>query len=501
MPNRSLPHRSSPNQPFTSLAVAAAVLAAGLAACASDAPTAPQASQAPAAASALRAAAAPGRSYFVDPAVGSDGNAGTAAQPFKSLTKALAKATAGDTVRLAKGNYTNTGAAPLSGDVYPLHVPNGVTVRGALQANGQPGSGLSPAASADRTTGLILDGSATVQDVALTVFGDAVRASQGTQTLRHVTFFLNRTGLALTGSANATLVSGAATLVPGGVAVRAADGAQVTLRGDTLSGLSSVCTTGEAAVDLGGASRATVDGLVVAQVPGPALRLRDRSAATAHNLTVSRATPSSCFAAPDAHVVASDSASFTMSGSRLTAAGGINAHGIAWGSRGPLTLGFSRLVGFAAAAVDVGAAAVVGVKGVIFDSVGTGLRVVNHPDATVNVTQSTFVRSGIGVRAAVFRVRNTQFLSNQTGVQIRGSGADLGTLGDPGQNTFVNNANTGLTFENVLGVNVTAAGNTWNPATQGADASGLYPHQVLSPKSANAQGPNFRVVKGTRLVL
>ena len=92
-------------------------------------------------------------------------------------------------------------------------------------------------------------------------------------------------------------------------------------------------------------------------------------------------------------------------------------------------------------------------------------------------------------------------VANRTGVLVRGAGADLGRVGEPGNNAFAGNGNTGLAFENVLGINATAAGNTWNPSVQGADANGLYPHQVLSPQSPNADGPNFRVVKGTRLAL
>lgn len=489
MPNRSLP---------LAPAALAVGLAAGLAACASDAPTAVPS---PAAASALRAAATPARSYFVDPAVGRDGNAGTQASPLKSLARALFLATAGDTVRLAKGNYSSTGSTA-SGDVFPLHVRSRVTVLGTVQPDGSAtGTVLRPASSDAQTPGLVLDGDATLQDLDLTQFGTAVSAREGRQTLRHVRLVHNVTALSLTGSAEAALLNSLAAVGVGGTAVRATNQAQVTLRGDTLSGLFADCATGEGVVDLGEASRATVDGLVVDQVPGPALRLRDGAAATAHDLTAKRVTAGSCAGSPGAHVVASDSASLTMSGSHLSAAGGANARGVEWGSRGALALSFSRLAGFTGAAVNVAAAGVVTVNGVIVDSVGTGVRVVNHPDATVRVDNSTFVRSGTGIRAAVFRVRNTQFLGNVTGVLIRGSGADLGKLAEPGNNTFVNNANTGLTFENVLGVTLTAAGNTWNPLVQGADASGRYQHKVLSPTSADAQGPNFRLVKGTRLSL
>jgi Protein of unknown function (DUF1565) len=46
------------------------------------------------------------RTFFVDPVNGSDSNMGSQTKPFKTLTKALAKARAGDTVKLAKGSYS-----------------------------------------------------------------------------------------------------------------------------------------------------------------------------------------------------------------------------------------------------------------------------------------------------------------------------------------------------------------------------------------------------------
>ena len=43
--------------------------------------------------------------YYVDAAMGSDSNAGTAALPFKTVTKAIAVAAAGNTIHIKAGNY------------------------------------------------------------------------------------------------------------------------------------------------------------------------------------------------------------------------------------------------------------------------------------------------------------------------------------------------------------------------------------------------------------
>ena len=62
---------------------------------------------------------------------GSDQNAGSEAAPFKTLSAALAQATSGMTVQLLPGFYSE-------GELSPLVVPEGVTLRGA--SDGSPAS-------------------------------------------------------------------------------------------------------------------------------------------------------------------------------------------------------------------------------------------------------------------------------------------------------------------------------------------------------------------------
>ncbi len=179
MPTPSHPARArtarAPRPSALAPALAAAVAAAGLAACGDAPPTAPAGAPAR---RALVATGVPARTFCVEPVAGKDANPGTKALPFRSLGRALAAATAGDTVQLATGRHTSTDPAATSGDVYPLHVPDGVTVRGTLLPGGARGTVLSPAASAAHTLGLVLDGSANVQDLEMDVFGTAVDARQ-----------------------------------------------------------------------------------------------------------------------------------------------------------------------------------------------------------------------------------------------------------------------------------------------------------------------------------
>lgn len=69
---------------------------------------------------------------YVNPATGKDSNLGSATTPFKTLTKALASATAGSTIHLADGTYNAT-----TGELFPLVIPAGVMVLGDEPSKGK----------------------------------------------------------------------------------------------------------------------------------------------------------------------------------------------------------------------------------------------------------------------------------------------------------------------------------------------------------------------------
>jgi len=115
-------------------------------------------------------------------------------------------------------------------------------------------------------------------------------------------------------------------------------------------------------------------------------------------------------------------------------------------------------------------------------------------------TGSTFEPSPgtgtIGIIASKLKLRNSEVSSNATGIVITGPGVDLGTINDPGNNTFANNGTTGVAFSSNGAGNsiVSAVGNTWNPNTQGADASGHYTQHILvTRQSPIAFGKNFKL--------
>jgi parallel beta-helix repeat protein len=69
---------------------------------------------------------------YVNPVAGKDTGIGNSTAPLKTLTKALAKATAGTTIQLAAGTYNAA-----NGEVFPLVVPSGVMILGHEPSKGK----------------------------------------------------------------------------------------------------------------------------------------------------------------------------------------------------------------------------------------------------------------------------------------------------------------------------------------------------------------------------
>ena len=68
---------------------------------------------------------APEADYYVDARDGDDANEGSPAFPFKTITRALAVARFGESVKVADGTYGDA-----TGEIFPLEVPDGVRLLG-----------------------------------------------------------------------------------------------------------------------------------------------------------------------------------------------------------------------------------------------------------------------------------------------------------------------------------------------------------------------------------
>ena len=100
---------------------------------------------------------------YVDAKIGSDRNSGTNASPFKTITQAIAQVRPGMTIQLSPGVYNTE-----TGEVFPLKLPQGVTLRGNPESQGKGtqitggGKFLSPTWAGQSVTILALDGSQVV---------------------------------------------------------------------------------------------------------------------------------------------------------------------------------------------------------------------------------------------------------------------------------------------------------------------------------------------------
>jgi parallel beta-helix repeat protein len=100
---------------------------------------------------------------YVDAKTGSDRNPGNNQLPFKTITQAIAQVRPGMTIQLSPGIY-NTG----TGEVFPLKLPQGVTLRGEPESQGKGiqitggGKFLSPTWAGQSVTIVATDGSQTI---------------------------------------------------------------------------------------------------------------------------------------------------------------------------------------------------------------------------------------------------------------------------------------------------------------------------------------------------
>ena len=72
------------------------------------------------------------QTFYVHPINGNDRTPGDATRPFRSLTRALRRASAGAVIQLAEGRYTTQ-----NGERFPLVVPEGVWVQGQQAERGK----------------------------------------------------------------------------------------------------------------------------------------------------------------------------------------------------------------------------------------------------------------------------------------------------------------------------------------------------------------------------
>jgi hypothetical protein len=99
---------------------------------------------------------------------------------------------------------------------------------------------------------------------------------------------------------------------------------------------------------------------------------------------------------------------------------------------------------------------------------------------TANIEASEFRGNQIGLYfGGVGKVRGSSFQYNKTGLYAS-SAVDLGTVGQPGNNTFTLNTDYGVRVGSSSALTMMAVGNTWIANEQGADSQGKYASQLFT---------------------
>ena len=449
---------------------------------------------------------AAGATVHVSPVSGKDTNPGTATAPLRTIGRALDLAKAGDTVRLAGGRYerfTNGEIYTTSFGLPRLQVPSGVTIQGEANA----AVGRTVIAGAGTEVGLSLSGDATVSDVLLTGFDRAVQADKGTQLLRGVDVTHSR--IKVTDTAKTTYKATVADPRKGerggiihdipGTAVTVAGDARFTMDGGVISGGGANCATGVQGVFSTNSGVTTLrNGARLENLAGGGWIGASGAKFAATDSAFTMNVPSGCAPDPilDSHDfggVTVERSTFSSNRTGLTTA--VRIDGLAKSSVNTSTIdGFSRagiLTGSKLKTLDV--------LGTTIHNSFVGVNAQASPAAFVNVVLSRLELNGIGIKAGALRMRFSKVAVNSGGgVILNGPLANLGQVGDPGNNTMFNNGAAGsVRFQ--LGATsgaVLAVGNTWQPNEQGADGAGHYAHQTITGDDALAVGPNFRLPAG-----
>lgn len=149
------------------------------------------------------------QTLYINPVSGDDRASGSQSAPYKTLTRALRRATSGTLIRLVPGRY---GAA--NGETFPLEIGPGVQILGELANRGQSvvfdggGDFLSPIFARQNTT-LRLGNGATVQGITVTnrnPRGTGIWVEDGVGAIAHCTFLnCGREGILTTGNANISI--------------------------------------------------------------------------------------------------------------------------------------------------------------------------------------------------------------------------------------------------------------------------------------------------------
>jgi hypothetical protein len=435
---------------------------------------------------------------------GDDGAAGTIDAPFKTLAHAATVAQAGDTIVFLDGSYTVGATAA---------IPAGVN----LMANTSGAVTLTGTGTLLNLKGDIRIEGLKFQSYARVAYFGAGVAATGTVTLVDSTFTNCSIGLELTGStslvvsaeesfvlgnggnafailteeANLTMTGGILRNYNAGGVIRASEESSVSLTNvQVLDGTGiALVLGGDATAELSAVTFATLASVLIDQRNNSELTITDS------DLSIKPAAATVYYCVSN---IVNGTGSLTISNSILHDCG----TAIRGGIYETMTITNVQFKNLTLGGMDLG-----------YGGGGLG--------GTIRITGSTFenlslfaLRIGSTGNLNDFKIRNTSFNcsspANWNCLYFDGSNAsvlDLGTLSDPGGNTFLQgNANQSAVRISFQAINTTAVGNTWTPNVQDADAQGKYnapqgAGQKLLISSPVAAGRNYQMPYGGTLLL
>ncbi|MGB3205541.1 MAG: DUF1565 domain-containing protein [Crinalium sp.] len=219
------------------------------------------------------------RVIYVNPATGTDSpNAGTSeVAPLRSITSALLMATAGTVVQLAPGSYTAN-----TGEVFPLVVPAGVTLKGneATKGNGiniNGGASFVSRIEATQSVTILASNDSVISGVTITnpiIRGTGLWLESSNATVTNNTFVNNkREGIFITG-ASAAIIDGNKFTQNSGNGITIGRTAKGEIRNNVFENTGFGISLSEEASPLIINNRITknVDGIVAAYSTAPVLR-------------------------------------------------------------------------------------------------------------------------------------------------------------------------------------------------------------------------------------
>lgn len=450
------------------------------------------------------------KTLFVDPVGGQDTSDGSQAAPLRTLGKAVTLAASGDTIHLAAGQFTPLG----NGDKFPITVPSGITIEGTLNASGGKATVLSPQTSAEQATGLVLAGDATIKHLEMDVFGTAIQAGAGVQSLDNLDLILNHDGVSVFGKAKATLSNSEVFVGLGANLFAATAGGQSSLTLDNTNAETSSqsCMTTTVGVLANQSASLTMRGARFHNFAGQSVFLAG-AATGVLGLHIDRQLPAGC--QPLAAIESQGPSLAITTASSIYTSGGVNAIGIYKRNGGTLSVDGTEMHGDESENSHFShstniyleeQSALVLTRSFLRESEVAVDATLN--ERTVTVADSNFDLNRIAIwTTRGLKVRRSQFRDFNAVSFFGGSlDADLGTLADPGNNSFLRPLGTydqsqvaELFFPNGSSGTVNAIGNTWNFATQGADIFGHYNKRttLTGPTAKSIRALNFVFISST----